>query len=185
MYAGSNNGILHAINAETGDEEWGFVPPFIAAKFPTMINAEYDGSLEGPSASESAGGSNAIFGVDGSPVVHDVFIKGLKPDGTPETEPSWHTLLFVPYGRGGSGFSVLDVTNPIVEPTIGPLHMFSVYNDMVNSKVYVMNYKGEIVQDEDGSEVLVMRRPNLIWKDSRKLNELIFSLKMQKIMMKI
>ena len=34
--------------------------------------------------------------------------------------------------------------------------MFSVYNDMVNSKVYVMNYKGEIVQDEDGSEGLVM-----------------------------
>ena len=116
----------------------GICSTFCAAKFPTMINAEYDGSLEGPSASESAGGSNAIFGVDGS-VVHDVFIKGLKPDGTPETEPSWHTLLFVPYGRGGSGFSVLDVTNPIVEPTIGPLHMFSVYNDMVNS--YVMNYK--------------------------------------------
>ena len=33
LYAGSNSGILHAINAETGDEEWGFVPPFIAAKF--------------------------------------------------------------------------------------------------------------------------------------------------------
>ena len=167
LYAGSNSGILHAINAETGDEEWGFVPPFIAAKFPTMINAEYDGSLEGPSASESAGGSNAIFGVDGSPVVHDVFIKGLKPDGTPETEPSWHTLLFVPYGRGGSGFSVLDVTNPIVEPTIGPLHMFSVYNDMVNSKVYVMNYKGEIVQDEDGSEGFSYAQTQFNLEDSR------------------
>ena len=27
IYAGSNSGILHAINSETGDEEWGFIPP--------------------------------------------------------------------------------------------------------------------------------------------------------------
>ena len=25
IYAGANSGILHAINAETGEEEWGFV----------------------------------------------------------------------------------------------------------------------------------------------------------------
>ena len=52
--------------------------------------------------------------------------------------------MFVPYGRGGSGFSVLDVTNPIVENSVGPLHMFSVYNDFINNKVYIMDYKGEI-----------------------------------------
>ena len=144
VYAGSNSGVLHAINAETGDEEWAFVPPFIAGKFPTIVNEDLDGATEGITEGNPAGGSNAIFGVDGSPVVHDVWIKGLTQDGTLETSESWHTILFVPYGRGGSGFSVLDVTNPIVENSVGPLHMFSVYNDFINNKVYIMDYKGEI-----------------------------------------
>ena len=144
IYAGSNSGLLHAINAETGEEEWAFVPPFIAGKFPTVINPDLDGTQEGL-GDQPAGGSNAIFGVDGSPVVHDVFIKGLASDGTLEQDPSWHTILFIPYGRGGSGFSVLDVTNPLVKDGVGPLHMFSVYNDLINNKVYVMNYNGDII----------------------------------------
>ena len=30
---------------KTGKEEWGFVPPFIAAKLPVIINREYDGKV--------------------------------------------------------------------------------------------------------------------------------------------
>ena len=70
LYAGSNSGLLHAINAETGREEWAFMPPFIAGRLPTLVNGGLDGRIEG-----GKGGTNAIFGVDGSPVVHDVFIK--------------------------------------------------------------------------------------------------------------
>ena len=92
--------MLHAINAENGQEEWGFVPPFVAAKLPTIINVGLDGKID-----SGDGGSNAIFGVDGSPVVHDMFIKGLDISGAKESSPSWHTILIVPYGRGGSGFS--------------------------------------------------------------------------------
>ena len=109
LYAGSNDGILHAFNATTGEEEWGFIPPFIASKLPVIINSDYDGRFDG-----KAGGTNPIFGVDGSPVIHDMYIKGLKADGTFEESKSWHTILMIPYGRGGAGFSVLDVTNPIV-----------------------------------------------------------------------
>ena len=65
--------MLHAFNAETGQEEWAFVPPFIAGKLPTIINVNLDGKVDG-----NNGGSNAIFGVDGSPVVHDMFISGLN-----------------------------------------------------------------------------------------------------------
>ena len=39
---------------------------------------------------------------------------------------------------GGSGFSVLDVTNPIVKDGLGPLHMFSVFNDYINNVVYIV-----------------------------------------------
>ena len=41
----------------------------------------------------------------------------------------------VPYGRGGNGFTVLDITDPDK-----PLHLYSVYNDHVRNKVYVMNH---------------------------------------------
>ena len=52
-------------------------------------------------------------------------------------------ILFVPFGRGGSGFTVLDVTNPIVKNGQGPLHMFTVYNDYVNNTVYITDYEGK------------------------------------------
>ena len=32
IYAGAYDGMLHAFNAETGQEEWAFVPPFIVSK---------------------------------------------------------------------------------------------------------------------------------------------------------
>ncbi len=143
LYAGSNSGLLHAFNAETGDEEWAFLPPFLVGKLPSLINANLDGQVDG-----FKGGSNAIFGVDGSPVVHDVFMRGLTPEGELEGSASWHTILFQPFGRGGSGFSVLDVTNPIVKDGLGPLHMFTVYNDYINNNVFIMDHTGEIKRRE-------------------------------------
>ena len=134
IYAGSNSGILHAIDAKTGEEVWGFIPPFVGALLPQLVNKGYDGKIDiqkttqadGTVITTASGGTNPIFGVDGSPVVHDVFIKGYKienvanVDTLVEDERDWRTILFVPYGRGGAGFSVLDVTTPKK-----PLHMLS------------------------------------------------------------
>ena len=61
-----------------------------------------------------------------------------------EIGPEWRTILFVPYGRGGSGFSVLDVTNPIILDGKGPIHLFSVYNDQVGNRVLIADYRGDI-----------------------------------------
>ena len=149
IYAGANDGMLHAFNAKTGAEEWAFIPPFIASKLPVIINTNLDGAGKmgvdaGGNDITKSGGSNAIFGVDGSPVIHDVFIKGLKTDGTWEVSKSWHTILMIPYGRGGAGFSVLDITNPITKPDKGPLHMFSIFNDAINNKVLVADAVGNI-----------------------------------------
>ena len=143
IYAGANDGMLHAFNAETGEEEWGFIPPFVAGKLPTIVNKELDGKID-----TKSGGTNAIFGVDGSPVVHDVFMTGLNKSGDIESTPSWHTILFVPYGRGGAGFSVLDVTYPVVEPGQGPIHMFSVLNDAINNRVLVADRDGTISEHD-------------------------------------
>ena len=60
------------------------------------------------------------------------------------TDKSWRTILMIPYGRGGAGFSVLDITNPIIKDKKGPLHMFSVFNDAINNQVKIANHIGEI-----------------------------------------
>ncbi len=126
LYAGSNSGMLHAIDTKTGVEKWAFIPPLIAPNLPLVMNT----NLNQP----EGGGSNAIFGVDGSIVQHDVY---LKAPGA--TKHDWHTILFVPYGRGGSGFSVLDVTDPDK-----PLHWYSIYNDIINNKVYRVDHNGGV-----------------------------------------
>ena len=46
----------------------------------------------------------------------------------------------IPYGRGGAGYSILDVTDPLK-----PLHVFSVYNDFVRSKVMIALHDGTII----------------------------------------
>ena len=151
--------MLHAFRAEgdrgvRGSEEWAFIPPMIAAQLPLVVNTNYEGAFE--DGSETVSGTNAIFGVDGSPVVHDVFIQGLNTSGEEyEARKTWRTLLFATYGRGGAGFSVLDVTNPILQKgTVGddgnrssgsgPLHMFSIFNDSYNYEVIRVDHNGHI-----------------------------------------
>ena len=75
-----------------------------------------------------------------------MYIQGLNADGAYEEGKSWRTILMIPYGRGGAGFSVLDVTNPIINGGQGPLHMYSVFNDHVNSKVLVADNTGQITE---------------------------------------
>ena len=125
LYVGSNSGVVHALNADSGIEEWGFVPPFVASRLAKLMNTNLN--EVSPAAK---GGSNAIYGVDGSPVQHDIWFESPH-----DTAPRWHTILFVPYGRGGSGFTVLDVTDPVE-----PMHLVSIYNDLVNNKVYRMSH---------------------------------------------
>ena len=76
-----------------------------------------------------------------------MFIKGLVQNGTSvswEENKSWHTILMIPYARGGAGFSVLDITHPLLSAGKGPLHMYSIFNDAINNKVLVSDYQGEI-----------------------------------------
>ena len=122
IYVGANDGLLHAFSAADGVEQWAFAPPFIVPSFPLMVNQ----NLNRP----GKGGSNAIFGVDGSPVVHDMYFKSAL-----DSSSRWHTILFIPYGRGGAGFSVLDITDPLK-----PLHLYSVYNDTIQHQVHVVDH---------------------------------------------
>ena len=130
IYVGANNGILHAFNAETGQELWGFVPPLLIGKLPLVVNP----SLNNNNPIGDRGGSSAIYGVDGSPVVHDMYITHPVFGGT-----NWYTIMMVPFGRGGAGYSVLDITDPRA-----PIHLYSIYNDSVNNEILRMNHLGVI-----------------------------------------
>ena len=134
IYVGSNSGVLHSIDTETGKENWGFVPPFVVSSLPQVMNEGYDGNVNG-----IMGGTNPIFGVDGSPIVHDILSTGFNADGSVDDEKKWRTILFAPYGRGGAGFSVLDVSD-----NEEPVHWFSILNDRINRRVLVADALGTI-----------------------------------------
>ena len=130
IYVGANDGMLHAFDATNGNERWAFIPPFVLPKMPNIINP----SLNNDKSTKNKGGSNAIYGVDGSPVVHDMYFKSAY-----DNAKSWHTIMMVPYGRGGAGFSVLDITDPAA-----PRHLYSVLNDHTLHKVHVMDHNANL-----------------------------------------
>ena len=79
---------------------------------------------------------NAIFAVDGSPVIHDVFV-GLDNLVTPRCKILVNNFTYSIWKR--CWFSVLHVTNPEK-----PYHLFSVFNDRVNNLVKVAGKDGDI-----------------------------------------
>ena len=126
IYAGANDGMLHAFDKNTGKELWGFVPPLLIPKLATMVNDNLN-RLKG-------GGSTPIYSVDGPITIHDMYFKS-----DVDNEEKWRTILMLQYGRGGQGFSVLDITDPLK-----PLHLYSIFNDNDNEKVYLADSNGLI-----------------------------------------
>ena len=119
VYAGANNGILHAFDASNGEELWGYIPPNVLGNFEKI-------------PSSKANSTNAIYGIDGSPVVKDIYFDDTPNDGT--TNPRWRTILLSGLGGGGKGLFALDVTNPS-----SPTHLFAVNNDETNKVVQHWN----------------------------------------------
>lgn len=85
VYAGANDGMLHAFNASTGAERLAFIP---AAVFPNLIE------LTRPSYTHR-------FYVDGTPTIGDAFYAS-----------AWHTVLVGGLNKGGRSIYALDVTTP-------------------------------------------------------------------------
>ncbi|MGI1678803.1 MAG: pilus assembly protein PilY [Cellvibrionaceae bacterium] len=111
IYIGANDGMLHAFNANTGAEEFAFIPN---AMFSDQIG-------EGLHYLAEANYRHKPY-VDGSPFSADVFISG-----------SWATYLVGGYRAGGKGIYVLDVTNPstISEASAGSRVKFEfTHNDL-------------------------------------------------------
>lgn len=85
VYVGGNDGMLHGFNADTGEEEFAFIPSAVFDKLNKYTGKNYSHE----------------FYVDGSPVVADVY------DGT-----SWRTILVGTLRAGGKSVFALDITTP-------------------------------------------------------------------------
>lgn len=88
VYAGANDGMLHAFNDATGQELWAFIPPSLLGRL-TELHTETPG----------------IF-VDGSPKAYVTY----DSDGITVTK----AILIFGLRRGGAYYYALDVTNPVV-----------------------------------------------------------------------
>ncbi len=98
IYAGANDGMLHAFIADTtanggGTELFGYVPSMIYSKLSLLSRQDY-----------AVSGNHKYF-VDGSPFVSDANVASAA-------SPNWKTVLLGGLGAGGAGYFALDVTHP-------------------------------------------------------------------------
>lgn len=92
VYVGANDGMMHAFNAETGVEEWAYVPQMLHGKLNAAneyVRLNYQHK----------------FYVDGPITVWDVKFSDMQ----------WHTLLVGGLRAGGKGYYALDITTPPAE----------------------------------------------------------------------
>jgi Tfp pilus tip-associated adhesin PilY1 len=87
VIAGANDGMLHAFNASTGVEEWGFIPKSLLKSLQSMI-------------------SSHMYYVDSSPKVSDVWFYNTSTDATKSAD-EWKTVLVCGLRKGGKTDVVL------------------------------------------------------------------------------
>ena len=85
VYVGSNDGMLHGFNANTGEEVMGYVPSPVYSRLSGL----------------TAQGFQHKYLVDGSPVASDIKLSG-----------GWRTVLVSGLSGGGRGLFAIDVTDP-------------------------------------------------------------------------
>lgn len=87
VYVGANDGMLHAFSADTGVEQWAYVPSQVMPNMYTLADSRYS--------------TTHRYFVDATPVVADVY------DGS-----KWRTILVGGFAAGGRGYYALDITDP-------------------------------------------------------------------------
>ena len=91
LYVGSNDGMLHAFNAEDGEELFAYIPSALKSSLNVLTSANYGDSKGLPHR----------YYVDGTMSVTDVYFDG-----------DWHKVLVGSLSAGGRQIFALDVTDP-------------------------------------------------------------------------
>jgi type IV pilus assembly protein PilY1 len=87
VYVAANDGMLHALNATTGEETWAYIPRMLMPNLYKLADGNY--------------ANNHEFYADGSAESGDVYING-----------QWRTILVGGLNKGGRGYYALDITAP-------------------------------------------------------------------------
>ena len=85
VYAGANDGMLHAFAADDGTEQFAFIPGGVFANLSELTDTDYQHQ----------------YYVDGPPAAGDVVFNN-----------AWHTVLVGGLGNGGRTLYALDITDP-------------------------------------------------------------------------
>jgi type IV pilus assembly protein PilY1 len=88
VFVGGNDGMLHSLDAASGEERWAFVPTAMLPKLYRLADSGYPAHHE--------------FFVDGTPTIADIHVAGV----------GWKTILVGGFNAGGRGYYALDVTDP-------------------------------------------------------------------------
>lgn len=96
VLSGANDGMLHAFNANTGVEQWAFIPKSLLGNLKLLRNKPY---------------IHRNY-VDGAITVGDAYIASKAVSGTTDS-PAWHTIAVCGLREGGKSFFALDITNPV------------------------------------------------------------------------
>ncbi len=94
VYAGANDGMLHAFDATTGQEAWAYIPGIVLPNVYKLADKNYKAKHQ--------------FFVDGSPVTGDICPNAPGPCSAVQ----WKTILVGGLNSGGKGYYALDVTDP-------------------------------------------------------------------------
>lgn len=107
VYLGANDGMLHAIAADTGIERWAYVPTVVIPNMWKLADKNY-----------ATGHVNLV---NGSPAISDICTANCTCDdlcveagGNP---PVWKTILVGGLNAGGRSYYALDITDPVT-PTL-------------------------------------------------------------------
>lgn len=93
VYVGGNDGMLHAIDATTGQEKWAYIPTAVIPDLYKLADKKY--------------GDNHSYFVDGELVINDVCTNNCG-----SASATWKTILVAGLNGGGKGYFALDITNP-------------------------------------------------------------------------
>lgn len=94
LYIGSNDGMLHAFDADTLEERWAYVPSMVIPNMWKLADMNYR--------------NKHSYYVDGEPIISDICVGGCGGAGA-----TWRTILVAGLNGGGRGYYALDITDPM------------------------------------------------------------------------
>jgi len=111
VYVGANDGMLHALDAASGDELFAYIPSWLGPHLAALTDPGYGTRIP-----------HRAY-VDAPPVIGDAKI------GETDAAGSWKTVLVSGTGGGGRGVFALDVTDPAAFDASKVLWEFTEHDD--------------------------------------------------------